>query len=304
MVQKIFFHGTNRFVLDKILEKGLVSRYGRATLITNPKYAVGYSCISKTYLKNLIKNDRLDDVEKIKKRLIREKIITAKDSEDDKIWTKKADDYFKKEKFIIQDGIMLVFKDIENTIKVALESDIKVHPRKKVIDGQPNRFKTEQHGFFPKKKTKFVCMDKKYLVGIFAYNKIMLRTLDQIFYKIIEGKLKESNIQTYSRKLEKILNNKKIQISKPRISLKTLSEQMISGMIRNFVLREIRQTYLSIMKEQGWKIIPSGDHPVKVKDKEGIKKSFENMKKIIDKRFVPKDVKNEYYKLLSKVPLK
>lgn len=301
MRQEIFFHGTNRFVLAKILEGGLMTRYGRATLVTNPKYAVGYSYISKTYLKSLIKDKSFEDIERIKERLILEKVITTEDLRDNKVWIGKADDYFKEEKFVVQDGVMLVFRNVNNIIGAALDGEIKIHPRKKVIDGQPNRFKTEQYGFFPKKKTGIVVVDKKYLVGVFAYSERMLKILDQISCKIIKGRLKQVDIQRYSEKLEKILGSKKIQIIEPKVSLPFLSEQMIYGMVRNLILREIRQTYLSIMRERGWRIVPSGDHPVKLKDREEIRASLEMLKKAIVQSFVSEDIKKECRELLDKM---
>ncbi len=74
---------------------------------------------------------------------------------------------------------------------------------------------------------------------------------------------------------------------------------MLYGMIRNLVLREIRQSELSLLVLSGWKIKNMGDHPVKLKNKKEVEDSIRNMKKIINKRFIPKDVRQEYYKLIK-----
>mgnify|MGYP001615169687 FL=1 len=165
--------------------------------------------------------------------------------------------------------------------------------------GWPNRYKTEQYGYYPLDKTKKVCIDKKYIVAVFAYSLIFLKTLNSLAREISDGKIDEIKVKWYTRKLEKILSNKKIQLVKPVISLKAISSSMVYGMIRNLVLREIRQSYLSIMKLKGWSIINCGDHPVKLKNKKEIDCTVKNIGKIIKEKFVSKDIRKEYYKLLN-----
>jgi hypothetical protein len=68
-------------------------------------------------------------------------------------------------------------------------------------------------------------------------------------------------------------------------------------MVRSIVLREIRGSYLSIMRLKGWEIKNIGTHPVKLKDKKEIRNSMKNIEKIIKKDFLDRDIKKEFLEL-------
>ena len=195
----IFFHGSKKVILNEILNKGLKTRYGRATFTQNPKYALNYSG------KNPIK-----------------------------------------------DGVLLVFQN--KYIKRAKDSEIVLNKKEKVITGWPNRWRTEQFGYYTKNKKEEVILDSKYLLGIFYYNAEFLSLLETISKGIIKGKINKKRIKEYEKKIKEILSNKDLQAMKPRISLEKLSKSMIYGMIRNLILREIRANHISFLVLNGWKI--------------------------------------------------
>ena len=98
--KEIYFHGTQKKRLKKLLSEGLKSRYGRATFTESLKYAAIYS---------------------------------GKDNKE-----------------IIKSGIFAVFQN--KCIKPALESDIILNKKEKIITGWPNRWRNKQYGYFPKSK--------------------------------------------------------------------------------------------------------------------------------------------------------
>lgn len=204
-----------------------------------------------------------------------------------KTWgtTKKLD-----EGLIIKEGMILVVKDSENKIKVAKESFIIFNKKEKIISGWPNRFKTEQFGYFKRGNVL-----SKNVVGAYSYDKNFISLLNQIKDKITSGKIDEKYIKGSAMKLEKIL--KRLQITESKISTPEISNSMVYGMIRNQILREIRTCYLSIFALNGWKIANYGSHPVKLKNKNEIAQIFRNMGRIINKRFISKEIKKEYLRL-------
>jgi hypothetical protein len=135
-------------------------------------------------------------------------------------------------------------------------------------------------------------------VGAYSYNRNLIKILKQINDRIISGKIDESYIKMSIKKIEKTL--KKLQIINSNVSLKTISNSMVHGMTRNQILREIRTCYLSNFALNDWKVINYGTHPVKLKNGKEIKKSIINIKKLMNKKFISKDIKKEYSKLLPK----
>jgi hypothetical protein len=254
----IYFHGTRKEILDNLLKEGLRCEYGRATLSTSPKYALSYSSSSTWGTK------------------------------------KKIENYSR----VIKEGMLLVYNPPADQVRVAEESNLVFKKDSKIITGFPNRFKTEQFGYFPKDKSK-KNLDNKYLVAVFSYTQILIDCLLELQDKIIFGELDKDYIKLSIKKIEKILSDKKLHLIKPRISFKKVATATVSGIIRNIVLREIRQSYLSIMNERGWKIKNSGGHPVKLKSLENVKCSLKNIKKFVDKNLVQKDVRKEVNKLFS-----
>ncbi|MFH1607931.1 MAG: hypothetical protein ABIA78_02260 [archaeon] len=207
-----------------------------------------------------------------------------------KTWgtTKKINDYLDN----IKGGMIVVIKS--RNIKVAEDSNLIYDNKNKIISGWPNRYKTEQFGFFPKKKTELVTIKPSSIVAIFGFNKLFIDFLNKLFQEIIGGKIDEKKIKKYVKMLLKILSNKKLQLIKPKISIEKIADSMVNGMIRNLILREIRQSYLSMMKLNDWKIINHGGHPVKLKNKKEIAETKKNLLKIIDEEFIEKDVKKEF----------
>lgn len=135
-------------------------------------------------------------------------------------------------------------------------------------------------------------------MGAYSYNRNLIKILKQINDRIISGKIDESYIKMSIKKIEKTL--KKLQIINSNVSLKTISNSMVHGMTRNQILREIRTCYLSNFALNDWKVINYGTHPVKLKNGKEIKKSIINIKKLMNKKFISKDIKKEYSKLLPK----
>jgi hypothetical protein len=237
----IFFHGTLKKNLDEILNKGLKTRYARATFTQSPKYALYFS---------------------------------GKDPK--------------------KEGLLLVFKN--KNIKKAKDSHLISKKKQKIITGWPNRWRTEQFGFYPKVYKKEPVLDKKYLLGIFAYNSQFLKALDSIFNNIVQAKLNKKIITGYMREIENVLSNKKIQIIKPKIYLKKLSDIAVYGMIRNAILREIRANYISSLVLNGWKIYNPGQEPCDrwLKERKDIVKQMKAISKIINEDFIPADVRKEF----------
>lgn len=198
---------------------------------------------------------------------------------------------------IIKEGVLVAFKIPEKNIEVAKDSHITIRKREKIITGWPNRYKTEQHGYYTDKKKRYVCLDKKYIVAVFSYNKLFLKVLEKVRKTIIMGKANERFIKNSIEKLEKILSDKKIQHITPKTSLRDISHAAVYGTIRNIVLREIRQSELSLLVLNGWKIENMGDHPVKLKNKKEVEDSIRNIGKIINWKFIPKDARKEYFEL-------
>ena len=116
MKQKIFFHGTRKDFIKEIFKKGLVTKYGRATLTTNPKYSISFSSASTRGAIN------------------------------------KIEDY----PATIRVGALMVFKIPQNQVRIAKNSNIILKKKDKIITGWPNRYKTQQYGYYPLDKTKKV----------------------------------------------------------------------------------------------------------------------------------------------------
>ena len=207
-----------------------------------------------------------------------------------KTWgtTKKIEDY----SYNMKDGMIVVIRN--RNIRVAKDSDLIYDKKKKIITGWPNRYKTEQFGFFPKKKTESVTIKPASIVAILGFNKRFIDFLNKTSQEIKKDDIDEKKIKNYIRKLTDILSNKSLQLTKPKIDMKKISESMVKGMIRNLILREIRQSYLSMMKIKGWEIINNGDHPVKLKDEKELKATKKNLLKIITKKFISPDLRKEF----------
>jgi len=194
----------------------------------------------------------------------------------------------------IKEGFLLVFRN--KNIKKAKDSELVLKKKQKIITGWPNRWRTEQFGYCPISSKKEPILNKRYLLAIFSFNKEFLKTLDSIFKNIKEAKIDNKKIEIYSKKIEKILSNKKIQVIKPKISLEKLSKIMVLGMIRNIILREIRANYVSSLVLKGWKIYNPGQHPCNrwLKKRKEIVKQMKSISKIINEDSIPVDVKAEF----------
>lgn len=251
---RLYFHGTEKKNLEKILKRGFKTESGRATFTMNPQYTFSFST--------------------------------------KKTWgtKKKIEDYSS----IIKEGMMLVFKVSNNHMKVAIDSNLVFLKDKRIITGWPNRFKTEQFGYFVEKKDKKIIIPKKYLFGAYSYNKELIDEIKNISEDIILGRINKVNILKHKKILTRIFSNKLLWLISPKNNISDLVSEIIDGMIRNLVLREIRQTYLSKMNYTGWKIENYGDHPVKLKNEKQIKESMENMKKLIKQKFISKDLRIEF----------
>ncbi len=176
MKTEIYFHGTRKAFLKSLLKEGLKTKYGRATLTLNPVYASSYS---------------------------------SESTKGHYFSAKKAD---KELKLIIKGGVLIAFKIPEKNVKVAKDSHIIIRKRERIITGWPNRYKTEQHGYYPDKKKRYVFLDKKYIVAVFCYSNIFLKVLKNIKKAIIMGKINDRFVKYSIEKLEKIFSDKKISL--------------------------------------------------------------------------------------------
>lgn len=198
-----------------------------------------------------------------------------------------------------KDGILLVFRN--KGIKKARDSHLALKKKQKVIAGWPNRWRTEQFGFYPKHYKKEPVLGKRCILGIFAYNKEFLRLIDSLFCSIINAKIDSKAIAKYTKGIEKVLSKKDIQIIKPKIPIARLSKIMVHGMIQNLILREIRADYISTLVLNGWKIHNPGQEPCDrwLKQREDIAKQLKAISKVINKKFIPTDVRAEFLLLHS-----
>ncbi len=253
---KIYFHGTEKKNLTNILNEGLKTKYGWATFTQNPVYTLSFSS-SRTWGTK-----------------------------------KKIEDY----STIIRGGMMLVFKIPKSLMKVAVESDLVMKPKNKIITGWPNRFKTEQYGFFPSKNKggNRIVVPSRYIVAAYSYNQNFIETMQNISRGIISGKM---NKKLAKKKLEKLFSDKSLFLLKPKISNSSIARLTLEGMVRNIVLREIRTLYLSKMNLAGWKIENYGNHPVKLRAEADIDKSIRNLIKIIRENPIAPDIKEEFKEL-------
>lgn len=249
---QLLFHGTNKFVLPDILKNGLKTKYGRATLTTNPYNTFSYATTGESYIKGLIKNNDGGKLYKIQQELLDFGVIHQKDLENQSGWIIKAGRYFNNPEHISESGVLLVYKIPEKYIKVAQESDVVFDQQNKKITGWPNRYKNEQFGYYPKKITEEVTIDKQYLVAGFSFNKHLVDLIQKMKNELSVSELNKEFIDNYSNKLTDQLSNKKIQILTNRTTIKHIVESMIFGMIRNFTLLQIRTAELSRFIFQGW----------------------------------------------------
>jgi hypothetical protein len=194
----------------------------------------------------------------------------------------------------IKEGLLLVFRN--KNIKKAKDSELILKKKQKIITGWPNRWRTEQFGYYPISSKKEPILNKRYLLAIFSFNVEFLRILDSIFKDIKEAKINSKKIKIYCKKIETVLSNKKIQVIKPKISLEKLSKIMMWGMIKNIIFREIRANYVSSLVLKGWKIYNPGQHPCNrwLKKRKDIVKQIKSISKIINEDFITEDVKAEF----------
>jgi len=216
--------------------------------------------------------------------------------------TKKMNNYLK-----IKEGMILVIQGNNQEIRVANESYLVHKKNEKLIEGWPNRFKTEQHGFFLKQKTKKVIVPPRKIPAAFKVTNTLVSEWKKTIKLIESGNINNEKIKLQIERMTNLIADKKIWMHPPSIPVKLIAKEMVLGIVRNVVLKEIRQSYLSVMKQNGWKIENRGDHKVKLKTNAEVLASIQNIKKIIGEKFVPKIARTEYaelVKLLSgKTPL-
>jgi len=196
---------------------------------------------------------------------------------------------------ILKNGVLLVFKS--KYLKIAKDSWIKVKNSSKTVIGWPNRWRTEQYGFFPKSKNQH--LGEEQLVASFYYTSEFLAFIDEMFDRIIAADISQTWIDAQIARLAKLLSKKEIQAITPKISLKILAETMVRGTVRNLILREIRANYISCLVLNGYKIHNPGQHSCDRWLKKDVKKSIGSVAKLIDKKFIPSDVRAEFTRLLA-----
>ncbi|MFA7244483.1 MAG: hypothetical protein WC080_04325 [Patescibacteria group bacterium] len=230
----LYFHGTKKAAIERIVNDGLSIIDGRATFSTNPEMTLPYSGIG---------------------------------------------------------GGIFVYKD-DGCFRVAKDSDIKFDEQKREIVGWINRYKNEQHGYYPINSETEV--PRELLVGAFTLTQGQHDLLKRIKFLLRDGKLKKSDIAGFVERYEKLLSVKTEQIIKPKIVLAELCEQAIQGLVRNLSLLQVRTLELSHYANSGWKIKNLGDHEVRLYDADVFDHYLHAVRDMINARLLTDDIAGEF----------
>jgi hypothetical protein len=196
---------------------------------------------------------------------------------------------------IVNDGVALVFSG-DKKFRVAKESTISINPKTKLVKGWPNRFKSEQHGHFSSSRKMRGVLSKRKIVAILKYTPDLLRTLNELTLKVKSGKLSSFDITTFIDSIQKQVSSKEVHHIVPKVSPSELALSITLGTIRFQVKREIREAWLSTLRNQGYTISNNGKHPVKLRTPQEVNQTVNSLRKIINKDFVDLDLRKEFAK--------
>jgi hypothetical protein len=200
---------------------------------------------------------------------------------------------------IIRDGIALVFIDKKGIVKIAKDTQAKFYFKEKVVKGWPNRWKTEQQGFFPKKKgASFKIPFFKFAFSL-HFNKEIISLLQKLTKLVNTGELTKKDVDKFVNAFNEQLSKKGVVDGVPS-HIRVVAKSIVLGCIRNTIKRKIRESILGILVSDGWKINNKNRHKVKFLNREGSLYAVKALAKIMGASFIDKDIKAEFKRVFGR----